>query len=170
MFDKSFLNQIFSYDPKSGVLTWNVRTDVRKEWNTRFAGKQAGTMDANGYLVVRINRKAEYVHRVIAMMHDWNIDGMQIDHIDGCRSNNRICNLRVVSNKTNGRNQKIRSTNTSGFNGVYYDKSRGNWYVRFGDNGYGGRFKTKEEAIKRRMEIDKEHNYHRLHGTNKKGA
>lgn len=170
MIKKSLLNELLNYDPETGVLTWRERSDVRPEWNTRFVGKEAGSVITNGYRMIRINGSPSYAHRAIAIMQGWDIDGLQIDHIDGNRSNNKLCNLRVVTNKVNGKNQKLRSTNTSGVNGVYYDKNRGNWYVRFGNNGYGGRFATKEEAMTRRKEIDAIENYHHLHGTNKKGA
>jgi len=51
----------------------------------------------------------------------------QIDHINGVRSDNRMVNLRSVSRKENGRNQKKPVTNKSGMPGVRWGKVIGKW-------------------------------------------
>lgn len=58
--------------------------------------------------------------------------------------------------KLNGNN--IRSTNTSGVTGVWYDKRRGKWTAEIvfqKKKHYLGRFEDKEEAIKVRKEAEK---------------
>ena len=56
-------------------------------------------------------------------MHNGKIpNGMQIDHIDHNKTNNKIDNLRLVTPKENNHNMKFRVTNKSGVTGVSWDK------------------------------------------------
>ena len=50
-----------------------------------------------------------------------------IDHINGDKTDNRKCNLRVCENKENIRNQKLMNRNKTGFKGVCLDKRRGKY-------------------------------------------
>lgn len=77
------------------------------------------------------NAKTSYVvhdnygrlHRVILGIEDPNI---LIDHIDRNGLNNTRDNLRVVTNSENKRNQNVVSNNKFNFNGLSYEKPRGN--------------------------------------------
>ena len=71
--------------------------------------------DVNGYIQVNLNGKMYYMHRLIALQFIENPDNLpQVDHINHNRADNRIENLRFVSNRTN-------SMNRSSFKGVVYD-------------------------------------------------
>lgn len=50
--------------------------------------------------------------------------GMQIDHIDRNRFNNRLDNLRLATNGQNNRNKKKKIIATSIYTGAYYDRRR----------------------------------------------
>lgn len=79
-------------------------------------------------------------------------DGIQVDHINGDRLDNRRVNLRVCSNAENMRNRGKNVNNTSGFKGVVLmtDKSlKKPWQAQIMTDGkyrYLGVFATKEAA------------------------
>lgn len=56
--------------------------------------------------------------------------GEDVDHEDRDTLNHRKTNLRVCSRSQNCGNQKVRSTNTSGFKGVHWKEDRGAWCAR----------------------------------------
>lgn len=139
---QQFLNEVFEY--RDGVLFWKV--DRR---GNKLMGKRASRLKkSNGYQEVTICKKKHYAHRLIFMMFHgrWPI---QVDHIDGDRSNNLISNLREANNAQNNRNTGLRSTNKTGFKGVYYNKLNKNYNARITvnyKNIHIGCFRTAEEA------------------------
>lgn len=176
MLNKTTLEKYLSYDPETGKLYWKPRTPdmfssepQRRTWNTRHSGNEAGSKLKNGYISIPINARKLYAHRIALVISGFNLDGLEVDHINGIRTDNRLCNLRAATTRENAKNRGLLSRNTSGVNGVYYDKRRSKkpWYVKYGDNGWGGSFDTKEEAEAARARIDKRFGYHELHGTKK---
>ena len=85
------------------------------------------------------------------MFHNIDPDELQIDHINGDGTDNRIENLRLATNKQNTRHQiKMNSRNTSGFRGVVWHKQRNKWIAQImlnGRNTHGGLFTDKSDAI-----------------------
>jgi len=77
-------------------------------------------------------------------------DNCVIDHIDGDDLNNSRSNIRLVSQKLNSRNQRMKSNNTSGYTGISWNKAGNCYIVRKYLRGirlYGGSAKTLDEAI-----------------------
>lgn len=77
-------------------------------------------------------------------------DSTVVDHIDGNPLNNRKENLRICTQSENVRNKAFVSTNTSGFIGVTYNKSRNRFEpeIRVGYNRcHLGRYRTLQEAV-----------------------
>jgi hypothetical protein len=79
--------------------------------------------------------------------------GEEVDHINRDTLDNRRKNLRVGTKPQNLWNQKIRSTNTSGFKGVDWKQweNSGAWCARLSHNSkrvHIGYFKTAEEAAR----------------------
>ena len=85
------------------------------------ADTEAGCLSNKGYYRVSLNCVKYFVHRVIAILHDLDIDGMVVDHIDRDKTNNKIENLRVVTQQMNNCNKNLSSNNKSGITGVSFD-------------------------------------------------
>lgn len=138
MIEIDLLRKLLRYDPESGKLFWRGRpremfkTDrAFKTWNTRYCGSEALTaVSAQGYRVGNINYVLHSAHRVIWALCKGQWPEYQIDHIDGNKTNNIISNLRDVTVAMNGKNSKIKSNNTSGFNGVCWCKTKLKWKAR----------------------------------------
>lgn len=57
----------------------------------------------SGYRRIYVGPKVYYEHRIIWEMHNGPIpDGMQVDHINGVRDDNRIENLQLLTLVENG--------------------------------------------------------------------
>lgn len=75
-------------------------------------------------------------------------DGLEVDHINRDRLDNRRCNLRIVT-KGEQRQNQMRAGGTSKFRGVCWDKSRKRWRASIQVAGvwqHLGRFKSEETA------------------------
>jgi hypothetical protein len=108
-----------------------------------------------GYKLVCLSNqdgpKTVRVHRLVALAFIKNpLRKPKVDHIDGNRSNNRVCNLRWATNEENGINCIKRKSKT-GFKGVGYDDVFKKWYVDLPYRSWGTRiyktFDSVEEAI-----------------------
>lgn len=90
--------------------------------------------------------KILYMHRVILGQPD----GLDVDHINGNKLDNRRENLRAVTHQQNMLNWNGRSgSSTSKYRGVSWDKCRNLWKAQIqvkGVNAFIGRFTTEDEA------------------------
>jgi len=114
------LREVMAYDHESGLFTWLITRGKAR------IGKQAGCPDHRGYMVCGIDGVRYYMHR-LAMMH---VTGYAptafVDHINGCRGDNRISNLRDVPHSINRQNQRVASRNSK--SGVLGVRKFGNAY------------------------------------------
>ena len=78
-------------------------------------------------------------------------DGREVDHACGNPSCVRPDHLRLASHAENMRYARRRADNTSGFRGVYFDKTRGKWKAHIRVDGCLttiGRYPTAEDAAR----------------------
>lgn len=138
-----------SYCPETGVFVWKGnRMSARN-------GKQAGSISKTGYLEVRIGERLIQCHRLAWLMHYGELPpkGMVIDHINRVKTDNRIANLRCVT-------QSINMANTVGrhYRGVCFCKQTGLWKATASSNGrqvWLGRFASKDDALAARISAER---------------
>jgi NUMOD4 motif/HNH endonuclease len=87
--------------------------------------------DKDGYLYLSLTnefaKKNVKVHRLVGVSFIPNPNELPVlDHIDRCKTNNKVSNLRWASHTTNKMNQDARAA--SGYKGVYW-RGRGNKWV-----------------------------------------
>lgn len=120
--DCETLRQIVDYDDDARGLVW------RKTWGKRVRGEKIGTPTSRkGYLAVAFSGRRYSVHRLVWLYVYGYLPNGFIDHIDGDPSNNRVSNLREVSQCQNLANSGLNSRNTSGHKGVCFSKKTGLW-------------------------------------------
>ncbi len=150
------LREILRYNPENGHLFWRERPSemfschrIWKSWNSNYANRRAlYTKDKDGYRVGTIFSLKFKSHRVAWAIYYGDWPNQQIDHINGVKSDNRIANLRDVSQQTNRMNSRLSQKNTSGHVGVSGKRGKWNASVQIHKNViHLGRFKLKREAI-----------------------
>ena len=115
-----YLLECFSCNPDDGILIWNRRpghhfpsNQAMLAWNGKCAGKKAGYYHGKTRrLMVGLDKYGRTVlgHRIIWTMLVGPIPvGMQIDHINGDPSDNRLVNLRLATNQQNSLNSRRKS-------------------------------------------------------------
>lgn len=164
------IRRLLNFDPETGIFLWRARppelfTSQRTcdMWNTRFSGKQALNTEAgNGYLYGAIFGSNYSTHRVA-----WYIvtgeEPVEIDHINGVRTDNRMCNLRNVDRTENCRNTARRTKRKVGVTGVTWDAVNKSWHARINRKNLG-RFKVYEDAVRVRKQAEKDLGFHVNHG------
>ncbi|HDU1553696.1 TPA: HNH endonuclease [Klebsiella pneumoniae] len=161
---QTLLKESFHY--AEGQLIWKYRPASHfksphawKSTNSRLAGKPAGRVTSEGYVSLCLNGKGQYAHRLIWIYHFGNIPaGMEIDHINHNRLDNRIENLRCVTRAENARNLGQRSTEKR--NGVSWKESRKRWHAQItvgGKSLHIGYFTGLAEATAARIQAEKDH-------------
>ena len=107
-------------------------------------------IDKRGYVYrhdyIDGNDRPKRMHREILAAEK----GLDVDHINGSRVDNRKSNLRICTRMQNIWNSKVKSTNTSGFKGVDFVPSRGKFRARIRAGGKRiniGYFATAELAF-----------------------
>jgi hypothetical protein len=106
---------------------------------------------SDGYCQVKFNGRMVLYHVIVWILSTGKDipQGMEIDHINGNKIDNRIENLRIVTHRENHQNRK---THRAGqLFGCYFHKSSGKYLAQIiiGEKKvFLGRYKTKQEAHK----------------------
>ena len=131
------LKEYFKYDKETGKLFWNKRPS-----NRVLLGQEVGNHNHQGYKVCRFKGKTIRVHRIVWALNKEEIPSNFIDHINGVKDDNRMENLRLVSNAQNLQNMKKAK-------GCTYHKKNKKWMAQISVNKehkYLGSFATEQEA------------------------
>ena len=142
---QEYLKELITYDPDSGEVRWKVK----KSGNTKI-GDIVGRTKTDGYRGVTIDRKEYCLHRIIWMFVYGYFPSVVLDHINGVKGDNRLCNLREATFSQNNQNRGMMSNNTSGYRGVCWIKSNRKWRASISIKGkpkHIGLYSTKEEAF-----------------------
>lgn len=152
---------------KFGVSRFNYNPNTGQLFRFSRKGHNEVTTLRNGYYCFSVDGFVYEAHRIIMAMLGYDIEGKQIDHINGVRNDNRISNLRVVTEKDNQKNKKLHSSNSSGFNGVHWCRNRNKWVSQIKINGavkFLGRYDSLIDAVAVRVKANADQNFHELHG------
>jgi len=145
------LCELLEVDAEKGIFTWrNTMGGKAKK------GQLAGAKQKTGYILIRLDKKDYYAHRLMWLYVYGAIPLLQIDHINRDKSDNRSANLRLATQKQNSENIFRAKQNTSGFRGVRFEtrlKSKP-WSACITNNykqKHLGYYATMEEAIMARQ-------------------
>ena len=141
--NQKLLHERFEY--KDGNLIYKIKASLKTN-----IGDIVGSPGGKGYTTTRINYKQYSLHRLIWIYHNGDIpNGLQIDHDNKIRNDNRIENLRIATNLNNCYNKSKQSRNKSGYKGVCWCKQKKKWSAEIRHNKikkHLGYFTTAEEA------------------------
>lgn len=137
------VSNFISYDPETGKLT------AKRKRSSILSGSVIGHIDNLGYVRFELFGKKLRGHRVAWLLHTGEWPSDQIDHINGDRSDNRICNLREANNQQNMQNAITQPGKTSKHQGVCWHTQKNKWQAKIKVSGkriYLGSFEKEEDA------------------------
>ena len=137
------VRELLHYDFATGSFEWRMRgrkwfrSDRDwKGWNVKYAGKPAFTyINSRGYCAGAILGLGVRAHCIAFLYMEGRWANPEVDHKNTVYGDNRWDNLRETTQQQNTWNQKRRSSNTSGFKGVYWNKTRRMWVAQINING-----------------------------------
>lgn len=120
------LRELLHYDPETGVFTRHVATG-------RHGRHKIGThpgCESEGHLLIWLDGRLHAAGRLVWLYMTGEWPAFDVDHKDGCGTNNRWKNLRDIPHAHNIQNRtRLNKNNTSGFTGVVWNKRRQRWIV-----------------------------------------
>lgn len=158
---QEILKKYVLYNKNTGIFFW------LKPGNLRAKVGQIAGKETTGYISIYIDKISYPVHRLAWLYVHGSLPEKCIDHINGDKKDNRICNLRLATPQQNAFNKGKKSNNTSGYKGVYLNKRRNMWVAQARinkKNFYLGAFKTPEEASVAYRKFSKKNHGEFAHG------
>jgi hypothetical protein len=145
MLTQERLKEVVYYDPHTGIFTW-----IKRVSNRISIGQVVGYKEKTGYIQIRILCGSYRAHRLAWLYVYGNLPKDQIDHVNGIRTDNRICNLREATHQQNCQNlHKALPGSSSGLLGAWFAKRENKWTSQITLNGkrkWIGYYNTPEEA------------------------
>jgi hypothetical protein len=122
------LKKVLRYNPETGIFT-------RYLSNRGNPIKiKVGCKHHRGYIVMGVDGVWFLAHRLAWLYCYGYLPENGIDHINRDQADNRIKNLREVSQSCNIRNTGVYINNTSGVKGVHFNKASEKWRVQISVN------------------------------------
>lgn len=150
---KSFLR----YEPDTGLFFWIDKPSPRIR-----PGLKAGYVNNAGYISIGLQGK-RYSGQRLAWAFCRNAfpsPSEYIDHINGIKTDNRICNLRILDNAGNQQNRwKPNANSATKCTGVHWRKKSKKYQSRIMVNGERiclGYYDSLEDAIKARKDAERQ--------------
>lgn len=154
------LKKQLRYFPKTGIFKWKINKNGVKK------GTCAGCLDKSvGYIVIGINYKLYFAHRLAFLYMKGKFPKYLIDHEDQNKTNNKWNNLRKGNHVTNSINSKIRKTNKSGITGVHWCVKNKKWVAQITHKrkAYNlGIFSSKTKAVQSRYKAEQKYNFNKI--------
>lgn len=141
--------EMLLYDGKNNKIG---RTKIDLE-SAKLVSVHKWHLGKNGYVTSRIEGKLILLHRFLLNPKSREV----VDHINRDRLDNRMHNLRVVSNSLNGFNKGRQSNNTSGYVGIRWISKENKWWSRIMVNQktyHLGYFDDIADAVKAREDAE----------------
>lgn len=149
------LRELIRYEPETGRFFRKTHTRVSKP------GDETGLRREKGYPSVSVDGVKYYAHR-LAWLYVYGVwpSGV-IDHINGDRSDNRICNLRDVAHAENIQNvwAPTKKHGPGSHLGVHYSKRINRWIAQIrvsGKTRHVGCFVNEQEAAAAYLEAKRQ--------------
>lgn len=166
---KDELMKLLRYEAKTGHLYWISKGTAK----TRVIGTRVGSLcKTSGYRLVGINKHVYREHHLVWLLFNDKFPDGVIDHINHDKADNRIENLRDISQSENTRNQSARRNTSSGEQGIWYCKTRQRWIAEIKLNGkkvFQSKFPDATSAMIAREAKLKELGFHDNHGSHNNG-
>ncbi len=122
MITQEYLKSKYTYDETTGIF------------RNKKSGRKIGYVN-HEYVKIDIGCKSYSAHRLAWLYVYGEFPKLHLDHINGVKDDNRICNLRQATRFENLRNTGKNKRNTSGAKNVYYHKPTNKWQVRVSIDG-----------------------------------
>jgi hypothetical protein len=153
------VRELLDYDPASGVFAWKPRLSSSrgvKIFNSRFAGKVAGSPDVHGYIQIMVDRQNYKAHRLAWLwVHGTLPADKEVDHSDRNRAHNAIANLRLANRQQQACNTGARkSGHPKGCHWSTRDKKWSTWIYVDGRKVSLGAFARLEDARAARFQAE----------------
>ena len=106
-----YLRTVLAYEPETGEFRWKAHNRN---------GVMAGTVDQRGYLRITVLAHGFKAHRLAFALVTGAFppSNLHVDHLNGDKLDNRLCNLRICTAKQNQENSRIPKHSTTRLKGV----------------------------------------------------
>ena len=126
------VNHALALDPVTGDLTHKVGKAMPNGGFRAFPGDSAGSGRAgsHGYRQITVCGYTCLAHQVFWLLAHRQWPTLQIDHINGVKTDNRLNNLREANSSQQQQNVCARSHNQSGLLGAHFHRAKGKFRSR----------------------------------------